>query len=118
MTNTMTKDQLIQQREQLRGKINNINDEIRRIEDLEKPFVAAISATNGGGETRYDSEEMARKKLEAYAKKEVYRGGISHGAFLYKDNEDGSKTLLDVKPIAQEDFYPYQFDQEITDLAG
>lgn len=118
MTTTMTKEQLIQKREQLRGNINSINQEIRRIEDLEKPFVAAISASNGGGETRCETEELARKKFNEYAKKAVYRKGVSYGAFLYKYNDDGSKTLIDVQPINQDDFYPYQFDQEISDLAG
>lgn len=117
MTNTMTKDQLIEQREQLRQNINSINQEIQRMEDLEKPFVAAISAFNGGGETRFETEELARKKFMQYGKMPVYRKGVSHGAFLYKYNDDGSKTLIDVQPIGQDDFYPYQFDQVTSDLA-
>jgi hypothetical protein len=118
MTTTMAKDQLIEKREQLRRNINNINQEIRGIEDLEKPYVAAISASNGGGETRFETEEQARKKLKEYTNKDIYRGGVSYGAFLYKYNDDGSKSLLDVQPITQDDFYPYQFDQETSDLAG
>lgn len=110
MTTTMTKDQLIVKREQLRENINGINREIRRIKELEKPYVAAISATNGGGETRFKTEKLARKKFEEYAKKDIYRGGASHGAFLFKYNDDGTKTLLDVQPIGKDDFYPYQFD--------
>jgi hypothetical protein len=112
MTATLTKEQLIEKREELRERMNGVDEEIRRMECLEKPFVAAISAYSGGGETRYETEEQARKKFKEYCGKTYYRNGVSHGAFLYKYNEDGTKTLLDVHAMNQKDFFPYQFDQD------
>jgi hypothetical protein len=112
MTATLTKEQLIEKREGHRVSMNKIDDEIRRMECLEKPFVAAISSYSGGGETRCETEELARKKFNEYCRKTYYRSGISHGAFLYKYNEDGTKTLLEVHPMNQKDFFPYQFDQD------
>lgn len=112
MNATLTKDQLIEKREEHRISMNKINDEIRRLECLDKPFVAAISAECGGGETRCETEEQARKKFEEYCGKTHYRRGVIHGAFLYKYNEDETKTLLDVHPINKEDFFPYQFNKD------
>lgn len=110
-TATKTKNQLIFKRDQLLENINDINQELRRMEDMEKPYVAAISGYSGGGETRFKTEEQAQKKFQEYCKKTYYRNGLAHGAFLYKLNDDGSKFLIDSQPIGQKDFFPYQFDK-------
>lgn len=111
-TQTMTKNQLIFKRDQLLEGINDINQELRRMEDLEKPYVAAISGSNGGGETRFKTQKEAQKKFQEYAGKSQYRNGVAHGAFIYMLNHDGSKFLIDSQPIGDENFFPYQFDKD------
>ncbi|MGX1195797.1 hypothetical protein [Metabacillus sp. SLBN-84] len=112
MTMTMTKNQLIDKAERLRQELNKTKEEIRRVEDLERPYVAAISSYSGGGESRFETEELARKKFTDYCMKDYYKNGLTYGVFLYKLNEDGTKTLLENHPMGRKDFFPYQFDQE------
>lgn len=110
-TKTMTKNQLIHKRDELLDNVNDINQELRRMEDMEKPYVAAISGINGGGETRFKTEKEAQKKFREYCERSQYRNGVAHGAFIYMLNDDGSKFLIDSQPIGDENFFPYQFDK-------
>lgn len=107
----MNKSQLQMKQAQLRNELTRIEKELSLIESLERPFKAAISSHGGLGNVGFKTEEKARKKYEQYCKKYLYRGGTTHGAYLYKVNEDGSKTLLDYQPINTPDFYPYEFDK-------
>lgn len=105
----MTKNQLIVKRERLLEELNDINQELRRMEELEKPYIAAISSYNGSGETKCKTEVQARKKYQEYCGKTYYRNGLTRGAYLYQFNADGTKTLLDYHPMGQKDFYPRLF---------
>lgn len=108
----MSKQQLLIQREQLLTKLQNLDQEISHLDNMEKPYVAAISSYSGGGKVSFKTEEQARRKFEEYCGKTYYRNGLTNGAYLYKHNHDGSKTLLEVKEMGRPDFYPYEFDRE------
>lgn len=108
----MNKSQLVVQRNKLRNELNQIEGELSLLESLERPFKAAILSRKGSGKMSFKTEEDARKKYEEYCGKDQFRGGTSHGAYLYKLNKDGSKTLLDHHAINNPDFFPYEFSED------
>lgn len=108
----MTKNELFAKRTDLQNQLDAVNQEISVLESNEKPFVAAISSYSGGGSLTFKTEAQARKKYEEYCKKNYYRNGLSYGAYLYKNNEDGAKTLIDYKPMGHSWFYPDGFEKE------
>lgn len=107
----MNKKELIVKREHLLEELNDINQKLNRIEELEKPYVAAISSYSGGGEMKCMTEAQARRKFEDYCGKTYYRNGLSYGTYLYRLNADGTKTLLDYQPMGRKDFYPPLFEK-------
>lgn len=88
-----------------------IEREFERRNNLEKPYVAAISSYSGGGKMQFKTEEQARKKLKEYAGKTYFKNGLSYGVYLYRHNPDGTKTLLESKPMGTKDFRPHGFPE-------
>lgn len=105
----MNKIELTEKRADLIKEISNIDAQLEQIKQLEKPYVACISSYSGGGQAAFKTEKQEKIKLNEYANKDYFRNGLSYGAYLYKHNQDGSKTLLENRPINKSDFYPPMF---------
>lgn len=65
----MTKNELIVKRERLLEELNDINQELYHMENLEKPYVAAITTRSGDGEVKCKTEAQARKNSKNIAGK-------------------------------------------------
>lgn len=96
--------ELEKQRESLEQQIHEINKEITRLTNLEKPYVANVSAYSGHYSMQFKTEEQARKKLDEYATKIYFKNGLNYGVYLYKWNEDETKTLLETIPMGRKNF--------------
>jgi hypothetical protein len=106
MTN---KEYLIARKADLQQEIEDINQKLTIIENMEKPYVANVSAYSGHYSVQFKTVEKAIEKLKEYASKQYFRNGLNYGVYLYKWNEDGSKTLIDYTPLGRKDFYPNEF---------
>ncbi|MES9681767.1 hypothetical protein ABWK22_02380 [Gottfriedia acidiceleris] len=102
----MDKEYLLLRKSELENEIIDINKQLTIINNLEKPFVANVSAYSGHYSMQFKTEEKARKKLMEYASKQYFKNGLNHGVYLYKWNEDGTKTLLEVIPKGRRNFQP------------
>ncbi|KON87417.1 hypothetical protein AF332_11660 [Sporosarcina globispora] len=102
----MTKEELLNRKEALELEIQNIEKQLRVMTNLEKPYVANVSAYSGHYSMQYKTEAQARKKLNEYAAKTYFKNGLNYGVYLYKWNEDGSKTLLESIPLGRKNFEP------------
>lgn len=105
----MNKDELLQRKTELENELKDIENKLYIIENLEKPFVANVSAYSGHYDMQFNTEDQARKKLNEYKSKLYFRNGLNYGVYLYKWNEDGSKTLLEYHPVGRDNFYPSSF---------
>ncbi|WP_078598630.1 hypothetical protein [Evansella clarkii] len=105
----MTEKQLLEEKEKLLVRIGTIDEKLKRIENMKKPYVACISSYSGGGRSAFATEAQARKKLDEYSGKQYFRNGLSWGTYLFKHNEDGTKTLIEVRPMNRPNFYPSEF---------
>jgi phosphoglycerol transferase MdoB-like AlkP superfamily enzyme len=102
----LDKKALLLKKSELEKEMEEINKQLRIIENLEKPFVANVSAYSGHYSSQFKTEQQARKKLKEYASKTYFKNGLNHGVYLYKWNEDGTKELLEVIPLGKKDFTP------------
>ena len=102
----MDKTTLLTRKTALEEELENINKQLVIIENLEKPFVANVSAYSGHYSMQFKTETQARKKLQEYAGKRYFRNGLNYGVYLFKWNEDGTKALLDSIPLGRADFKP------------
>jgi hypothetical protein len=102
----MNKQELLERKEQLEEEIYQIDQQLYILTNLEKPYVANVSAYSGHYSMQYKTEFQARKKLNEYASKQYFKNGLNYGVYLYKWNEDGSKTLLESIPMGRQDFKP------------
>lgn len=100
----MDKKTLLTKKTALEEELETINQQLVLIENLEKPFVANVSAYSGHYSSQFKTEAQARKKLNEYAGKNYFRNGLNYGVYLYKWNEDGTKTLLESIPVGKKDF--------------
>lgn len=91
---------------ELEQELKNINKQLIQVENLEKPFVANVSAYSGHYSTQFKTEEQARKKLNEYKSKQYFKNGLNYGVYLYKWNTDQTKELLEVIPLGRKDFKP------------
>lgn len=105
----LEKQMLLSRKEELERELNLVEHQLTNIDRLEKPYVAVISSYSGGSSARFGSEKAARNKMNEYFSKKYFRNGLTYGVYLYKWNEDLTKTLLEVKPKATKDFYPLGF---------
>lgn len=101
-----SKEKLEKRKEELEEELKIIELNLSLIHNLEKPYVANVSAYSGHYSIQYKTEDQARKKLKEYASKQYFKNGLNYGVYLYKWNEDGSKTLLEMIPLGREDFSP------------
>lgn len=106
---TIRKRILLSQKEEAEKELNRIDGELLKLDRLEKPYVAVVSAYSGTYSASFSKEEAARKKMNEYFGKRYFKNGLNYGVYMYKWNEDGSQTLLEVKPKATKDFYPAGF---------
>ena len=100
----LKKAELEKQRESLQQQIHEISEKINTLTNLEKPYVANVSAYSGHYSMQYKTEEEARKKLDEYASKPYFRNGRNYGVYLYKYEEDGTRTLLETIPVGHKNF--------------
>jgi hypothetical protein len=105
---------LLEMRDNLRKELNDIEDLIIVMENLQKPYVANVYAYSGHYSMQFETEEKARKKLQEYAGKTRFKNGLNYGVYLYKWEEDGTRTLLEVIPKGQKNFKPSgKFNNEL-----
>lgn len=102
----MNKEELLQKKESLESELVNVERQLVLLERLQKPYVANVSAYSGHYSMQFKKEEQARRKLSEYASKTYFRNGLNYGVYLYKWNEDGSKTLLESIPLGRKNFVP------------
>lgn len=102
----MTKEELLIRKQNLELELLDIENQLEVIKNFEKPYVANVSAYSGNYSMQYKSEKNARAKLKEYATKTYFKNGLNYGVYLYKWNEDGSKTLLESIPLGRKDFEP------------
>lgn len=102
----MDKTALLIRKATLEEELKRINQQLVIAENLEKPFVANVSAYSGHYSTQFKTEEQGRKKLKEYAGKTYFKNGLNYGVYLYKWNEDGTKTLLESIPMGHQEFTP------------
>ena len=105
----MNKEQLLNRKLEIESELEEIDQKLRIIKNLEKPYVANVSAYSGHYDMQFKTEEQARKKLNEYKGKLYFKNGLNYGVYLYKWNEDGTKTLLESIPVGRDNFYPSQF---------
>lgn len=98
--------ELEKERDLLEIKLRDNASQLAFITNLEKPFVANVSAYSGHYSMQFNTEQKARKKLNEYASKQYFKNGLNYGVYLYKWNEDGSKTLIESIPLGRKDFTP------------
>lgn len=110
----MDKVLLLKRREELEEEIVEIDKKLVRINNLEKPFVANVSAYSGNYSRQFKTEEQARNKLKEYAGKKYFKNGLNYGVYLFRWNEDGTRTLLEVisMPTGRKEFHPSGFPKE------
>ncbi|MCY8958260.1 hypothetical protein [Bacillus atrophaeus] len=110
MVNTQSlkekREELEKKKRVLEHKLEDVESEITLINNMQKPYVANVLAYSGHYSMQFEKEEKAKKKLYEYASKRYFKNGLNHGVYLYKWNEDGSKTLLESIPIGRENFKP------------
>ncbi|MCY8513729.1 hypothetical protein [Bacillus atrophaeus] len=110
MVNTQSlkekREELEKEKRVLEQKLEDVESEITLINNMQKPYVANVLAYSGHYSMQFEKEEKAKKKLYEYASKRYFKNGLNHGVYLYKWNEDGSKTLLESIPIGRENFKP------------
>lgn len=102
----MDKEVLLKRKSKLEEELIIVNRQLTAIESMEKPYVANVSAYSGHYSTKFKTEAQARKKLQEYASKKYFKNGLNYGVYLYKWNEDGTKTLLKSIPLGRENFTP------------
>lgn len=100
----LKKAELEKQKASLEEQIHEVNKEITRLINLEKPYVANVSAYSGHYSMQFKTEAQARKKLDEYASKVYFKNGLNYGVYLYKHEEDGTKTLLETIPMGRKNF--------------
>lgn len=100
------KEYLLARKEELKQSLADIEILLNLIDNLEKPYVANVSAYSGHYSTQFKTEEQAKKKLEEYASKRYFRNGLNYGVYLYKWNEDGTKTLIESRAVGRKTFQP------------
>ena len=105
----MNKESLLKRKSEIEEELRLINTQLTVIGNLEKPYVANVSAYSGNYSMQFKKEEQARKKLNEYASKKYFKNGLNYGVYLYKWNDDGTKTLLEVIPKGRENFEPSRF---------
>ncbi|WP_099301960.1 hypothetical protein [Bacillus sp. Marseille-P3800] len=98
--------EILNEIEVLESKLNKNRAKLVLLKNMEKPYVANVSAYSGRYSMQYKTEDMARKKLNEYAKKEYFKNGLNYGVYLFKWNEDGSKELLESIPLGNKNFVP------------
>lgn len=93
----MKKAELEQRKAELQAEIESINRKLSVMDKLEKPFEACVHGYSSPGisTTSWKTEEQARKKYDDYRSKQYFRNGAIYGVILYRNNEDGTKTVLD-----------------------
>lgn len=99
-------NELLAKRDSLNQELIDVHNELTLINNLQKPFVSNVSAYSGHYSMQYETEDKARKKLKEYASKTYFKNGLNYGVYLYKWNEDGTKTLLESIPMGHKDFKP------------
>jgi hypothetical protein len=103
------KKYLIARKAELEKEIEEIEYKLEVMINMEKPYVANVSAYSGHYSMQFKTVEKAIEKLNEYASKQYFKNGLNYGVYLYKWNEDGSKTLIDYKSVGRKDFYPNEF---------
>lgn len=100
----MNKEELLGRKNELLDEIEEIDYKLYLLNNLEKPYVVELSSYSGGSKAQFKTEEKARKKLAEYKGKKYFRNGLTYGVYMYKWNEDGTKTLLEEIPMGRKDF--------------
>lgn len=100
------KEYLLARKKELLQEINDIDEKLIVIENMEKPYVVNVSAYSGHYSMQFKTLDKAKKKLNEYAAKTYFKNGLNYGVYLYKWNDNGTKTLLESIPLGRKDFTP------------
>lgn len=109
---TLKKKLLQNKKLDLLALINEVEEELKKLSRLEKPYVASVDAHSGHYESSFNTEEKARKKMEEYSRKQYIKNGLNYGVYLYKWNTDQTKKLIEFHPKGDKDYYPYRFKHD------
>jgi hypothetical protein len=105
----------LQRKSILEKEILEIDKELEKLTNLEKPYVANISSYSGHFSMQFATEDAARKKYEEYKSKKRFKNGLTYGVYLYKFEVDGTKTLLEETALGNKSFSSNIVDKMIKD---
>lgn len=89
--------ELLARKVELEKELAEIESQILKVERNLKPYEAIASGYSGRFSTFFKTEAQGRKKFEEYCSKTYFRNGLLHGVILQRHNEDGTKTVLDIR---------------------
>ena len=107
------KEILLARKSEIENELAEIDRKLTVIANLEKPYVANVSAYSGQYSMQFKTEAQARKKLKEYEGKKYFKNGLNYGVYLYKWNEDGTKDLLESIPVGRQHFQAINNDGKI-----
>mgnify|MGYP003499827159 CR=1 FL=1 len=110
----MDKKELLEAREELLLELAEIENQLLFLKNMEKPYVACINSHHGNFSAQFKKEEQARKKLAEYKNKKYYKNGLNYGVYLFKWNEDGTKEIIEVIPLAGKDVKINEQTQDVV----
>ena len=92
----MRRNDLLARKEEIQAELSEINRKLATLDKLDKPFEACVHGYSSPGisSTSWKTEEQARKKYDEYLGKTYFRNGLIYGVILYRNNEDGTRTVL------------------------
>ena len=105
----MNKESLLKRKSEIEEELRLINTQLTVIGNLEKPYVANVSAYSGNYSMQFKKEEQARKNVDGYGSKKYFKNRFNYEVYLYKLNDNEKKTLLEVIPKGRENFEPSRF---------
>jgi hypothetical protein len=99
----------------LEKEIFELDKELVKLTNLEKPYVANISSYSGHFSMQFPTEDAARKKYEEYKSKKRFKNGLTYGVYLYKFEVDETKTLLEETALGRKTFTSNIINKTIKD---
>ena len=105
----------LQRKSILEKEIFELDKELVKLTNLEKPYVANVSAYSGHYSLQFATEEAARKKYVEYKSKKYFKNGLNYGVYLYKWEVDGTKTLIEETALGNKTFSSKIINKTIKD---
>lgn len=94
--NGKTREELEEGKGCLLKKLENVEDSLRLLTNLEKPFVTVVHTYSGDKHyyTNFKTLEQAVKKFDEMVKKKRFKNGLIYGVYVFKYNQGGTEELL------------------------